>query len=154
MDWMNPEQLEKTVHAALRSLPLRQAPATLEARVLAEIARQASVPWWHKSYAYWPLGARVAFLAFCGGLAQLSVFAAIYVQAGFDAGQLTAAFGPLPDFAVRAFGVIRTGFEIGAVVVRNIPALWLYGAVAFVAGAYAMLFGLGAAAYRTLWAHR
>ena len=149
---MNPEQLEKTVHAALRSLPLRKAPATLEARVLAEIARQASIPWWHKSYAYWPLGARIAFLIISGGLANFVLFAVVYVQAGFDAAQFTTAFGSWFDFGARTLGAFRAVLDIGAVVVRNIPPLWLYGAIAFVAAAYAMLFGLGAAAYRALWA--
>jgi hypothetical protein len=36
---------------------------------------------------------------------------------------------------------------------RHIPALWLYGTIVLFAGVYAMLVGLGAAAYRTLWAH-
>jgi hypothetical protein len=35
--------------------------------------------------------------------------------------------------------------------VRAIPPLWLYEGVAMVAVLYAMLFALGAAAYRTLW---
>ena len=56
MNRLNPEQLEKMVHAALRSLPDRRAPASLEARVLAAvqaraapISSPASTPWdgWH-----------------------------------------------------------------------------------------------------------
>jgi hypothetical protein len=44
--------------------------------------------------------------------------------------------------------------DIIALIGRDIPAWWLYGAAAFVAGLYAMLVGVGAAAYRTLWTNR
>jgi hypothetical protein len=36
--------------------------------------------------------------------------------------------------------------------VRTIPTAWLYDAAAVTAVLYALLFALGAAAYRTLWA--
>jgi hypothetical protein len=58
------------------------------------------------------------------------------------------------DWGGRIVALVRGVADFIALVGRNIPTLWLYGAVAFVAGLYAMLFGLGATAYRTLWAHR
>jgi hypothetical protein len=54
----------------------------------------------------------------------------------------------------RIVALVRGFGDFIALVGRSIPTLWIYGAIAFVAGLYAMLFGLGAAAYRTLWAHR
>jgi hypothetical protein len=154
MERMNPEQLEKLVHTALRSLPNRRAPATLEARVRAAIEAQAAIPWWHKSYAYWPAPVRVAFLVLCAGLAGLLVFAGISLQTGFDSAQLSGTFAPVLDWGGRIVALVRGVADFIALVGRNIPTLWLYGGVAFVAGLYAMLFGLGATAYRTLWAHR
>ena len=154
MERMNPEQLEKMVHSALRSLPNRRAPATLEARVRAAIEAQAAIPWWHKSYAYWPSPVRVAFLALCAGLAGLLVFAVVSLQAGIDSAELNGTFAPVLAWGSRIGALGRGLADFVALVGRNIPTLWLYGTVAFVAGLYAMLFGLGAAAYRTLWTHR
>ena len=51
---MNPDELERFIHQTLRALPDRKAPGTLEARVLAEVERRAAIPWWHKSWSYWP----------------------------------------------------------------------------------------------------
>ena len=154
MERLNLEQLEKMVHTALRSLPNRRAPATLEARVRAAIEAQAAIPWWHKSYAYWPAPIRVAFLVLCAGLAGLLVFAGILLQTDFDSAQLNGTFAPVLDWGGRIVALVRGLADFIALVGRNIPTLWLYGTVAFVAGLYAMLFGLGAAAYRTLWTHR
>jgi hypothetical protein len=39
-------------------------------------------------------------------------------------------------------------------ILRSIPLLWLYVGAAAIAALYATLFGLGAAAYRTLYAGR
>ena len=154
MERMTPEQLEKMVHTALRSLPNRRAPASLEARVRASIEAQAAIPWWHKSFAYWPAQVRVAFLVFCAALAGLLVFAGLSLQTGFDSAQVNGTFAPVLNWGGRIVALVRGVADFIALVGRNIPALWLYGTVAFVAGLYAMLFGLGAAAYRTLWAPR
>jgi hypothetical protein len=154
MERMNPEQLEKMVHSALRSLPNRRAPATLEARVRAAIEAQAAIPWWHKSFACWPAPVRIAFLVLCAGLAGLLVIAGISLQSGFDSVQSSGTFAPVLAWGGRIVALVRGFGDFIALVGRSIPTLWIYGAIAFVAGLYAMLFGLGAAAYRTLWAHR
>jgi hypothetical protein len=151
---MNPEELEKMVHAALRALPDRQAPATLEARVLAAIEARAAVPWWHKSWSHWPRSVRVAFLAFCGGLAGLLILGGVYVQASFDPAQVSGVLAPAFAWVERVASIGRALADVAALIGRQIPSLWLYGAIAFVAGLYAMLFGLGATAYRTLWLRR
>ncbi len=154
MERMNPEELEKLVHTTLRSLPNRRAPATLESRVLAALERQAAIPWWHKSWSYWPQWARAVFLVFCGGLAGLLVFAGVYLQTGFDSVQFHQAAAPALTLIRGLLGAGRGLVDFVALLVRQIPTWWLYGAAAFVVMLYGMLFGLGAAAYRTLWSHR
>jgi hypothetical protein len=151
---MNPDELEKFIHRTLRPLPDRHAPATLEARVLAALESRAAIPWWHKSWAYWPFWVRTVFVLFCGSLAGLLICGGVALQTDVDALQLNTTFAPV-------FNMIRSVISLGrgladciAVIGRNIPSIWLYGTVLFVAGLYAMLFGLGAAAYRTLWVHR
>jgi len=154
MERLTPEQLEQLVHTALRSLPDRRAPASLESRVLAALERQAAIPWWHRSWNYWPQSVRALFLVFCAAVAAGLVFASLGVQAGFDSAPFQHAVAPAQALVdnLLAAGRWLAGFTDR--LVGQIPAWWLYGAAAFVAGIYAMLFGLGAAAYRTLWSHR
>ena len=150
----SPENLEKLIHQTLRALPDRRAPRALEARVMAAIAAQATLPWWKKSFAQWPLAARCVFILVSGGLVKVALMAAVWVMAGFDSAQFTSAFAqPMAWFeGTRAvFGSVGNFF---ALLVRNIPSLWLYGVLAVVASLYTSLFGLGAAAYRALYANR
>ena len=151
---MSPEELERMVHSVLRSLPDRKAPGTLEARILAEVERRAGIPWWHKAYSYWPLWARAAFLVGMGAVAGLFVWATAYLATDLDSAQVTAAFQPWIAFGTRAVAVVTWLGDFVSLLVKNIPSWWLYGFIAFFAGLYVMLFGLGAAAYRTLWANR
>jgi len=153
-DRMNPDELERFIHRTLRSLPDRHAPATLESRVLAAIESRAAIPWWHKSWACWPSWVRTVFVLFCGSLAGLIIYGSMVLRPDVDATQLNTTFAPVLNL-IRSVASLGRGFaDCVAVIGRNIPSMWLYGAVLFVGGLYAMLFGLGAAAYRTLSANR
>ena len=69
-----PEKLESFVDQLVRGQPLRRAPATLEARVLAQLALQhAPIPWWCRGFTHWPLTARVAFLIASYGFVRLAI---------------------------------------------------------------------------------
>ena len=153
-DRMNPDELEKFIHRTLRSLPDRQAPSTLEARVRAALEARAAIPWWHKSWSYWPQWVRAAFVLFCGALAGLLIYGGVALQTNVGALQLNTTFAPLFSLVHSLIGLGRGLADCVALIGRNIPSLWLYGAGVFVAALYAMLFGLSAAAYRTLWANR
>ena len=154
MERLTPEQLEQLVHTALRSLPDRRAPASLETRVLAALERQAAIPWWHRSWNYWPQGVRALFLVFCGAVAAGLVLASLPGPAGLESAQVQHTFGPALALVDGLVAAGRWLADFTDLLLRQIPTWWLYGAVAFVAGLYAMLFGLGAAAYRTFWSHR
>lgn len=149
---LSPEQLEQLVHRELRALPPRRAPRTLESRVMAAIEHQAAVAWYHKSYAYWPAWARSLFLAAStAGVGKLTLFLWVFWQTDFDRTGFSQAFAGWFDFAARTWGVATWVVAFGSRVFGNIPPLWLYGGVALVAALYATFFGLGAAAYRTLY---
>ena len=148
---MNPDELERFIHQTLRALPVRKAPGTLEARVLAEVERRAAIPWWHKSWSYWPQPVRAAFLLLCGALVVVGGF---FARTGFDTTQFNAAAAPALTLAGQVWGTVRSVGDFVAMIARHVSPLWFYGAIAFVVSLYAMLFGLGAAAYRTLWARR
>lgn len=151
---MTPDELEKFIHRTLRSLPDRRAPATLEARVLAAIETRAAIPWWHKSWSYWPQWVRALFVLFCGGLTALVVLGGAGLPTGVDTAQLSRAFAPMLSLVRPAIGLGRGLADVIALIGRSIPTWWFYGAAAFVAGLYVMLVGVGAAAYRTLWVNR
>jgi hypothetical protein len=144
------QKLERLIHRTLRELPPRRAPHSLEARVLAEIERRALLPWWKKSFAYWPLAARAGFFLLSAGL----VMAVMWVTAGFDATPLKQMFETRFVWVENAGAVARAIGSFFDIVFRNIPPLWLYGGLAFIGAMYAAFFGLGAAVYRTLYATR
>jgi len=145
------EQLEQLVHHELRGLPLRKAPSTLESRVLAAIEHQATVAWYHKSWTYWPGAVKAAFLGVATGVSGAAIAAFYLVTQGADASALTAAAGERFAGVAALFHVVRWIATYTGDTIASIPPLWLYGGLAFVAALYATFFGLGAAAYRTLY---
>jgi hypothetical protein len=52
--------LERELHHALRQLPAPRAPGTLRPRILAAIAREASRPWYMRSFWTWPQSLQTA----------------------------------------------------------------------------------------------
>ena len=144
------QNLERFVSAALRDLPARRAPRSLESRVRAELERRAALPWWRKSFAHWPVAARGVFVVASAALATVFVWA----LAGLDTTQVVDAVAADFAWVATARGIAESIANFGLIVIRGIAPVWLYGgAIAFVA-LYAALFGLGTAAYRTLYANR
>ena len=148
---MTPEELEKFVSGAVRGLPNRRAPGTLEARVLAALEHREQVAWWHKSWAYWPAAVRSFFLAFATAVSGSMVAVVYAAVAGWDTGTLASQFAS--HFAglsrIVNAGVWVVDFCSG--LIASIPPFWIYGGLAFAATLYVSLFGLGAVAYRTLY---
>jgi hypothetical protein len=134
-------ELERLVNRVLRELPVRRAPPGMETRVWDELARRAALPWWRRSFAHWPGPARAVFLAVCIGLSALTFVGGARLVLGFGRARgLNEAVASL-EAAAGAF----------ASLLRAIPPLWLYEGLALAAVLYAVLFALGAAAYRTLY---
>ena len=150
----SPEDLEKFIHQTLRSLPARRAPHSLESRVRAAIEARSALPWWKQSFTQWPMAARVAFFIGSAGLAKLAIMAVVWAMSDFDSAQVANAFSTQLGWiqtVAAVFSGIGNFFET---LYRSIPPLWLYGGLAVVAALYTALFGLGAAAYRMLYANR
>jgi hypothetical protein len=146
-----PDDLAKIVHSALRSLPDRRAPHTLERRVLAAIEAQAARPWWRQSWSHWPVSLRAGFILFSLASAASLVTLVLLGPEVFQIGALLARMlAPLSGVRVLCSGVA----DAARAVVASIPTMWLYGAFATVGLLYAALFGVGAAAYRTLVVQR
>jgi hypothetical protein len=133
----------------LRELPSRRAPAALESRVIAELARRAALPWWRLGFAHWPPGARVAFLAACGTIVGCTVLGAPWALSGLPAGYRIGAL--LPAWMEPAIAAMSCAAGVAALLLRVIPPLWFYATMGAAAALYATLFSLGAAAYSTLY---
>jgi hypothetical protein len=148
MKKMSAEELEQLIHTTLRSLPNRRAPGTLEARVLAAVELRASVPWYHRSWAYWPAAVRFSFVAVASGIAALAVVALYFAGQGVELSRVMHEAGlRFPQAAAwYSAGSWLVGFANR--MVTNVPSLWVYGSLAAVAALYATFFGVGAAAYR------
>lgn len=142
------DRLEAAVHRTLRSMPDRKAPAGLEGRVLAELGRLSSLPWWRRSFAHWPLAARVVFFAGSAVAAALLVNALMAAGVSSDARALADGIGQRLAWIALARDVAAAIGAKARLIVGAIPALWLYGAAGAVALCYATLAAIGAAAYR------
>lgn len=147
---LDERELEQFIGSVLRQQPLRQAPASLEAAILLRLAAEAAKPWWLQGFNRWPWIAQILFLAMSAGLVQLSYQATARLGSLWQAADQSA-----PAKAARAGVQMFASYgdalqTLGAMVTRNISPLWIYGGAGLALLLYAALFGLGAAAFRTL----
>ncbi|MDB4473611.1 hypothetical protein N9023_01270 [Opitutaceae bacterium] len=151
---LTPEQLEQKIHAVLREQPARRAPMSLEQRVLGEIARRQALPWWQRSFVYWPNSVRLTFLVVATGIAGAVLLFSMQLLGLVSADSITQLAEPVRG----AWNTLRVaGSTIGGLVAPTMPELnakYLYAGLAVVGGAYAVMLGLGATAYRVLWQNR
>lgn len=142
-------RLERLIGLAVRDLPLRSAPITLEARVQAEIGRRAALPWWRSGFNRWPLVARILLVA------VLAVLVVIVIAYGPAADRTAAHLGStLDQFASGWLAVWRAlasvGRGLGALGTHIASGGWIEAAAVAVGALYVACVGLGAATYRTL----
>ena len=136
------QKLERFIDQALRQQPMLQAPASLQSRVLTELARRAALPWWRCSFASWPLAAKAIFITTCGALIKLA-----FSGTGWVLGAAAA-----PAASVRSTAEVASSLgDATRLIFSSIPSYWIYLGAGFAAVLYLALFGLGATAYRTLY---
>ncbi|HEY1847792.1 MAG TPA: hypothetical protein VGG37_01240 [Opitutaceae bacterium] len=144
------DKLEAVVHRILRSVPERKAPAGLERRVMAEIARRAALPWWRKSFAHWPGIVRALFLAL-GGVAAVAVVFALYLLAHTTgAGRISQGLSGLYAWVLVGRDVTAAASMRLRAFAASLPPVLLYGGAATIAICYASVGVLAAAAFRAL----
>ena len=141
------QRLADAVDAVLRVQPLRGAPASLETKVLTEMARRAAQPWWARGYVAWPTAARVGFLLASVGFAKAALVVAMYLLEGLEAVPKVVDLAPEVAF-------LRSLASMGTAIAHSVPSLWWYAAVVVIVSAYVLLFLLGATGYRALYARR
>jgi hypothetical protein len=140
------QKLERALTEALKGLPLRRAPSTLEARVVDELERRAALPWWRVSFTHWPAAPRVAFVVVCIALVAATFLGGVFAFVGDRSFNEAAAL--VLSWVQPFLAVMSSAGGVATLLVRVIPPLWLYGGMALGIMLYLALFGLGAAAYR------
>jgi hypothetical protein len=143
------QELERVLSEALKGMPPCRAPSTLEARVLNELERRAALPWWRVSFAHWPAAPRVAFVVICIALVAATILGGVSALVGVRSLNEVAAL--VLSWLHPFLAVMSSAGGVAALLVRVIPPLWLYGGMTLGIMLYVALFGLGAAAYRTLY---
>jgi len=139
---------ERLWNELVRGLPLRHAPAALEFRVCRELERRAAQPWWFRGFSQWPAGARASFVAICSAIIGLTFGDGAWTMLSRTLS--TAAATPL-SWTHSTVAVWRSVYDVAALLMRIIPATWIYGGLTAGIALYMALFGLSAAAYRTLY---
>jgi hypothetical protein len=158
----DPEKLELRIDQLLRRQPARRAPPALQARVLAQLNARAMAhatpqgarPWWRKGFAHWPTAARVGFLLASYGFVRLALLGVMSVRAMLQTDNIAGAVSPAVSRLQAGAEVLNAIVSTGELVIRAIPAGWLYGAAACGVALYAALFGIGTVAYRTLYVNK
>jgi len=144
------EKLERLVSQVLRDQPLRQAPSSLEARVLGELAARARLPWWRRGVASWPAAVRVPVVAGCAICVPLVWVLSLWLAARLVTVARSRMAGPLATLrhtghALASFGAITSH------IVQSIPREWLVGGIIATVTLYAVLSALVAVGYALLY---
>jgi len=148
----DPQQLEQYIGKLLKAQQSRQAPASLESRVLRELELRASKPWWLQGFSRWPWAARLLFLPLGLGLVQLSFLTTERVMALWQTLQQSAP-ATKAESGLQWFNSLSQAVQtLGNMLTRDIPQVWIYGGAGLALLLYAAMFGLGAAAFRTVLA--
>ena len=147
------DPLEHAIHGTLRALPLQRAPRSLEQRVVAALSRRAALPWWRKSFAHWPMAARGGFLVMCLGLVKAAFSGSAWIATGFELEKWRVIFSGRLSWLQDGVAVAQAVADFADIILRNIPVFWLYASVGVVAITYALIVGVGAAAYKALQTH-
>jgi hypothetical protein len=140
------DDLEKRLDTLFRSLPPRTAPASLEQRVLGELARRAALPWWRQSYLHWPKPMQMTFVLVSATIAALAITMGVDWLRG-------AEIGALPRVVAQIQALYAALLGVGGVImnlVKTVPPVWLAAGGALLLTSYATLVGASAAAYRLL----
>ncbi|HEX2584490.1 MAG TPA: hypothetical protein VHL14_05130 [Steroidobacteraceae bacterium] len=151
-DTQDQQTLEKAVDRLCKQQPLRKAPADLYSRVMREVQLRKALPWWRKSFLHWPLMMQVAFVLAALVTAKLALVCTDWVSSNWFASSKVARESA--SLIQGADTVITVSHSISSHLTEVIPMSWMYAALAIVAVLYLVLFGVGVATYKTLYAAR
>ena len=144
------QRMAELLDRVASTLPLRQAPRTLEARVRAELLRRAGSAWWQRSFSTWPsAAARAGFVMVCLGLVVLTLLGGHWTAPAVES--LRDAGSAMAPAVHRAMGLVVAVQDLSRLVLRVVSPDWIARGAVIAAVLYAGLFGLGTLTYRTLY---
>lgn len=147
---MNPEpetKLAAALHAELRKLPPRRAPANLIAGVLSALAAREARAWWERSWFEWPLAIR-RLAGAASGVLLVTVMSVTLLLLNPD------SLMPLAGSAAEAWGVVNVLGNAVALLGRAVPSPALLVIGALLATSYLSAIALGTVFYRYAWNRR
>lgn len=147
---MNPDDWERELDRRLAELPDLEAPASLIGRVNAALAAEAAVPWWRKSWWFWPVSVRVASVALLAATAVLLGLLYVEVREAVLASywqQAVSEWRMAVDPFVQLFHALGRAAEM---TVRQLCGTACIFVAAASLGLYLLCVGVGTALYRTL----
>jgi hypothetical protein len=143
------DPLARWADQALRQMPIRRAPAGFRAGVLAEIRRQAALPWYRRPWMQWSRQQR--WLSAMAFVALAFVVLGIVVPSLTDAASRSGA-GEFAAELTRSFTLFITGIQSLVEALRlaltRIPSPYLAAGLAALATIWVSTIGLGAACWR------
>ncbi len=144
-------RLEALVGRKLRQLSGRRAPETLLPRVLAAIEAQAHLPWWQRSWSYWPRGFQIALLPILSLCATVVVYVLWqcwqYLVISGVPQRLTESLAPVARAGSILLALVDSLFAAGRVVLSQ--PVFLAGLLV-IAMLYLATIGLGSVCFRLL----
>ena len=144
------EKLERLVGQVLRDLPPRRAPASLEARVLSELARRSRLPWWRRGVASWPAAVRVPVITASAVCVPVVWVFSLWLAARVLSVTHSRMAGPLATLWDAGHTLASLGAATSHII-QSIPREWLVGGIIATATLYAVLFALIAVGYSLLY---
>lgn len=148
-----PSPFEHQLERALKSLPLNPAPPSLLPRVLAEIVRRSSLPWYRCAWDVWPRGVQIA------SLVALTALAIGLFYSGWEL--ILPGTVALGEKLATVFGVLEALGSACRALIRAVPGwLLLLNPKILIAAAvlmFAMLggcLGIGTVYYRFAFVRR
>ena len=145
-------KLTALIATELRELPDVRAPASLQARVFAELARRQSLPWWRQSFRHWPMAAQAVFALLAIGLMHPALWSPAFSALQELIDPVTGGALDILHWAqALAAGITILGTAFGDVFAA-LPSRWLFAmAMAMALGSSCVLLLVsGTLVYRAL----
>jgi len=144
-------QLEALIHKKLSQLKDLPAPSNLMPRVLAAIEAGAHVPWWHRSWSYWPRAIQFAVLPLLLGSAAVVIYALLlgwqYLAMSGTTQRLTENLAPIAAAGSVVVALVNALSIVGRVVLGQ--PVFLAGLVIIVM-MYLACLGFGTVCFRVI----
>jgi len=137
------KRLEHAIERELKALQELPAPASLISRVMSALERQATLPWYRRSWVMWPVGLRAV---------SLGLLVAMFGGVCFASWKITQMQGFLTmvdhvnlwsSSANTLWSALNSVLSVGVLLIKKLGTAFIVAGLLSVAMGYAMCIGLG-----------